>query len=45
MLGIHLKQPWFTFSACGVFTKHKERITGHSRRDKASNIAKNPRYD
>ena len=31
MLEIHLKQPWFTFSACWVFTKHKERIRGHSR--------------
>ena len=22
----HLKQPGFTYSACGPFTKHKERI-------------------
>ena len=22
---IHLKQPWFTYSACGPFTKNKER--------------------
>ena len=23
---MHLKQPGFTYSACGPFTKHKERI-------------------
>ena len=23
---IHLRQPGFTYSACGPFTKHKERI-------------------
>ena len=23
---IHLKQPGFTYSACGIFTKNKERI-------------------
>ena len=33
---MHLKQPWFTYSACGSFTKNKERIqkfkqTGDSR--------------
>ena len=30
---IHLKQPGFTYSACGSFTKNKERIkkTGDSR--------------
>ena len=33
---MHLKQPGFTYSACGPFTKHKERIqkfkeTGHTR--------------
>ena len=81
---MHLKQPGFTYSACGPFTKAKERIqkfkqTGDSRdiyrneldkacfqhdmtygdfkdltkrtaadnvlRDKAFNIAKNPKYD
>ena len=26
MLEIHLKQPSFTYSACGPFTKNKERI-------------------
>ena len=24
---MHLKQPGFTYSACGPFTKNKERIT------------------
>ena len=23
---IHLRQPLFTYSACGLFTKHKQRI-------------------
>ena len=23
---MHLKQPWFAYSACGPFTKNKERI-------------------
>ena len=26
MSEMHLKQPGFTFSACGPFTKNKERI-------------------
>ena len=26
MPGMHLKQPGFTYSACGLFTKNKERI-------------------
>ena len=26
MLEMHLKQPWFTYSACGPFTKNKQRI-------------------
>ena len=81
---MHLRHPGFTYSACGPFTKTKERIqqfkqTGDSRyiykneldkacfqhdmaygdlkdlkrrtaadnvlRDKAFNIAKNPKYD
>ena len=77
---MHLKQPGFTYSVCGPFTKNKERIqkfkeTGNTSyiykneldkayfqhdmaygdfkyivrdkilRDKAFNIAKNPRYD
>ena len=81
---MHLRQPQFTYSACGQFTKHKQRIqkfkeTGNTNyiykneldkacfahdaaysdnkdltkrtiadkilRDKAFNIAKNPKYD
>ena len=81
---MHLRQPQFVYSACGPFTRHKERIkefkrTGHTRyiyrnelnkacfqhdsayvdhknlinrtkadkvlRDKAYNIASNPKYD
>ena len=81
---MHLRQPQFTYSACGPFTKNKERMqkfkeTGDSRyiyrikldkacfqhdmaygdfkdlarrtaadkvlRDKAFNIAKDPKYD
>ena len=84
MTEMHLRQPQFTYSACGPFTKNKGRIqkfkeTGHSRyiyrneldkacfrhdmaygdfkylakrtaadkvlRDKAFNIAKDPKYD
>ena len=26
MLEMHLRQPGFTYSACGLFTKHRERI-------------------
>ena len=26
MTKMHLRQPWFTYSACGPFTKNKERI-------------------
>ena len=26
MLEMHLKQPGFTYSACGLFTKNRERI-------------------
>ena len=49
---MHLKQPGFTYSACGPFTKNRERIqkfkeTGDTAsdkvlRDKAFNIAKDP---
>ena len=26
MPGVHLKQPGFIYSACGLFTRNKERI-------------------
>ena len=37
---MHLRQPQFTYSACGPFTKHKQRIqkfkeTGDTELDKA----------
>ena len=31
MSEMHLKQPGFTYSACGPFTKNKERIHGNFR--------------
>ena len=39
ILELHLKQSGFTYSACGPFAKHRERIqkfreTGNSRLDK-----------
>ena len=51
---MHLKQPGFTYSACGPFTKHCERIqkfreTGNLkhlyRNVRAYEIARNCRYD
>ena len=49
---MHLKQPGFTYSACGPFTKNKKSFQDLKRRtasdkvlrDKALNIAKNPKY-
>ena len=26
MLELHLRQPGFTYSACGLFTEHRKRI-------------------
>ena len=44
---MHLKQPGFTYSSRGPFTKNKERRTASDKilRDKAFSIAKNPKYD
>ena len=56
---MQLKQPGFTYTACGPFTKNKERIQKYGDfkdiarrtasnkilRDKAFNMAKNPKYD
>ena len=33
MLEMHLKQPGFTYSACGPFTKNKERIENLCRQE------------
>ena len=38
---IHLKQPGFTYSACGPFTKNKERIENFMRTGKTNFIYKN----
>ena len=47
---MHLRQLGFTYSACGSLTKNKEDLTSKTAsdkilRDKAFNIAKNPKYD
>ena len=38
---MHLKQPGFTYSACGPFTKNKERIQKFKETGDASYIYKN----
>ena len=38
---MHLKQPWFTYSACGPFTKNKERIQKFKETGDGSYIYKN----
>ena len=38
---IYLKQPGFTYSACGPFTKNKERIQNSKETEDASYICKN----
>ena len=41
MLEMHLKQPGFTYSACGTFTKNKERIQKFKETGDANYIYKN----
>ena len=41
MPGMHLKQPGFTYSACGIFTKNKERIQKFEETGDTSYIYKN----
>ena len=41
MLEMHLKQPGFTYSACGPFTKNKERIKKFKETGDTSYIYKN----
>ena len=41
MPGMHLKQPGFTYSACGPFTKHAERIKKFKQTGNTSYIFKN----
>ena len=38
---IHLKQPGFTYSACGPFTKNKERIEKFMQTENTDSIYKN----
>ena len=38
---MHLKQPGFTYSACGPFTKNKKRIQNIKETGDTSNIYKN----
>ena len=38
---IHLRQPEFTYSACGSFTKNKERIQKSKQTGDSSYIYKN----
>ena len=38
---MHLRQPGFTYSACGLFTKNKERIQRFKETRDASYIYKN----
>ena len=41
VLEMHLKQPGFTYSACGPFTKNKERIRKIKETENTSYIYKN----
>ena len=41
MLEMHLRQPGFTYSACGPFTKNKERIQKFKKMGDTSYICKN----
>ena len=41
MLKMHLRQPGFTYSACGSFTKNKERIQRFKETGDTSYIYKN----
>ena len=35
---LHLKESWFTYSACGPFTKNKERIEKLKKKKEIQNI-------
>ena len=41
MPGMHLKQPGFTYSTCGLFTKNKERIQKFKETEDTDYIYKN----
>ena len=42
---MHLKQPGFTYSACGPFTKNKERIQKFIQTGNTNYIYKNDQHD
>ena len=44
ILEMHLKQPGFTYSACGPFTKNKERIEKFMQTGNTDFIYKNDPY-
>ena len=41
MLELNLKQPDFTYSACGPFTKHRERIQKISKTSNLKHLYRN----
>ena len=41
MRELHLKQPGFTYSACGPFTKHCERIKKYRETGNSKNLHRN----
>ena len=41
MTEMHLREPWFTYSACGPFTRNKERIQKLKETGDTSYIYKN----
>ena len=38
---LHLKEPWFLYSACGLFTKHSERIQKFRKTGDSKHLCKN----
>ena len=41
MSELHVKQPGFTYSACGQFTKHREIIQKFKETDNLKNLCRN----
>ena len=41
MPGLHLKQPGFTYSTCGPFSKHRERIQKFRERGNLKHLYRN----
>ena len=36
---MHLRPPWFTYSACGLFNKQKTKEFKHSKKQKIEDIS------